>query len=119
MNVTLDASTRTAIVAKAHIETVQDAMDVIADLWATFGDCRSVILRAQDIADGFFDLSTGLAGEILQKYTNYRMRVAIVGDFSKYPSKTLPDFIRECNRGDGVFFVSTQEEALARLGARA
>ena len=65
----------------------------------------------------FFWLSTGLAGEILQKWTNYQFQVAIFGDFSAYTeaSKSLRDFIYECNRGTAVFFVPTRQEAEERL----
>lgn len=68
------------------------------------------------IAEDFFILSTGLAGEILQKWTNYQIRAAIFGDFSQYTSKPLKDFIFESNkRGKNVFFLKTQEEAIQRL----
>lgn len=69
------------------------------------------------ICEDFFILSRGLAGEILQKYTNYHIRVAIYGDYSHYASKPLRDFIYESNKGKNVFFVSTLEEALDRLAA--
>jgi len=46
---------------------------------------------------------------------NYRMKLAIVGDFSRYTSKSLQDFIRESNRGNQVFFTDTVEAALRRL----
>ena len=62
-----------------------------------------------------FDLKTGLAGEILQKYTNYSVKVAIVGDFSVYESKSLKDFIYECNHGKQIFFVENIDDALDRL----
>jgi len=39
-------------------------------------------LNKSAICDDFFDLSTGLAGEILQKFVNYHVKIAIVGDFS-------------------------------------
>jgi hypothetical protein len=43
-------------------------------------------------------------------------RLAIIGDFSKYKSKSLQDFIRESNKGNRIFFVKTLEKALNRLG---
>lgn len=67
------------------------------------------------IVEDFFILSTGLAGEILQKYTNYGGRIAIYGDYSRYTSKPLKDFIYESNKGKSVFFVSTKEEAIEML----
>jgi hypothetical protein len=66
----------------------------------------------------FFQLRTGLAGEILQKFTNYRFVVAIVGDFDVYDSKSLRDFIYECNQGKQVFFAKDQQSALDRLRNR-
>ena len=53
---------------------------------------------------------------MLQKFVNYQMRLAIVGDFSHYTSKPLQDFIRESNQGRQVGFWSTEEEALDWLG---
>ena len=60
-------------------------------------------------------LSTGLAGEILQKFVNYGGRIAIYGDYSHYTSKPLKDFIYESNNGKDVFFVSSLEEAVEKL----
>ena len=62
-----------------------------------------------------FILSTGVAGDILQKLMNYRFKAAIYGDYSHYTSKPLRDFIRESNHGKDFFFVSTMEEAVQRL----
>ena len=70
----------------------------------------------------FFILSTGLAGEILQKWTNYQIRAAIFGDFSQHTStsKPLRDFIFESNkRGKNVFFVEDQEQAVQRVSGGA
>ena len=62
-----------------------------------------------------FVLSSGLAGEILQKYINYGGKIAIYGGFSHYTSKPLKDFIFESNKGKDVFFVATKEEAVQKL----
>ena len=69
------------------------------------------------IAEDFFILSTGMAGEILQKFVNYHVKAAIWGDYSCYTSKPLRDFIYESNCGKDFFFVASQKEALARLAA--
>ena len=61
--------------------------------------CRKLILPKACVAEAFFSLRTGLAGEILQKFVNYQMRLAIVGEYDHYTSKPLQDFIRESNRG--------------------
>lgn len=67
------------------------------------------------IVEDFFILSSGLAGEILQKFINYGAKIAIYGDFSHYTSKPLQDFIYESNKGRDVFFVATKEEAIEKM----
>lgn len=91
-----------------------DAVDLIASARYETG-CEALILPKASLSEDFFRLSTGLAGEVLQKFVNYGMRVAILGDFSGYTSKPLQDFIRESNRGKTVFFLSTEAEALEKL----
>lgn len=95
------------------IKDVQDALDVMAN--ATYSGAEKVIIHANNITPDFFDLKTKLAGEILQKFSNYRVPLAIVGDFSKYTSKSLRDFIYESNNGRSVSFVSSSEEAKEKL----
>ena len=63
----------------------------------------------------FLILSTGLAGAVLQKFINYRLKAAIYGDFSYYTSKPLKDFIYESNRGRDFFFTATRAEAIEKL----
>lgn len=63
----------------------------------------------------FFVLSSGVAGEILQKFVNYQAKLAIFGDYSKYTSKPLKDFIFESNKGKNVFFVDDENQAIEKL----
>lgn len=51
--------------------------------------------------------------------TNYRLRLAIVGDFTSVNSNSLRAFIAESNRGTQNFFVATEEEAIKKLSRRA
>lgn len=78
-------------------------------------DTRRIALNKAALAETLFDLSTRVFGEILQKFSNYRMKLAIIGDFSIYPSKSLRDFIYECNNGHDIFFVKDEDEAVERL----
>lgn len=95
------------------IKETQDALDLLGDVW--FNNCYNVIIREENLHPDFFRLHTKLAGDILQKFSTYSMRLAIIGDFAKYKSKNLQDFIRESNRGNRVFFVENVETALLRL----
>lgn len=96
------------------ITDVQTALDLAATVKYETG-CTSIILDTASVCNDFFILSTGLAGEILQKFTNYGIRAAFVGDYSGYTSKPLHDFIYESNRGRNFFFVPTKEEAVELL----
>ena len=96
------------------VADVQSALDLMATVrYETGADCLALPKAALD--ERFFVLSSGLAGDILQKFVNYQMKLAIIGDFSGYTSKPLRDFIYESNQGTHVFFVSTEKEALEKL----
>lgn len=92
------------------ISDVQSGLDIVMSAGS---DC--VAISKEAICEEFFDLKTRIAGEILQKFANYQVKFAIIGDFSVYDSKALRDFIYECNNGRSVFFVGTEEEAVERL----
>ena len=95
------------------INNVQDALDLIGELFGQYYD--GIIIHEHSISPRFFDLKTKLAGEILQKFSNYRVRLAIVGDWSKYTSHSFAAFIVESNRGRMVNFTTSTEEAVALL----
>ena len=75
----------------------------------------ALAIDKRTVEEQFFILSSGLAGEVLQKWVNYHVKAAFYGDFSRYTSKPLRDFIGESNKGEQFFFVATLEEALKRL----
>ncbi|MDD3716690.1 MAG: DUF4180 domain-containing protein [Candidatus Marinimicrobia bacterium] len=93
--------------------TVQEILDLMADVH--YRGARKIILRKEQLTPAFFDLKTGFAGEVLQKFANYYMQLAIIGDFSQIRSKSLQDFIRESNKGKQVFFVGNTQEAIQYL----
>ena len=80
-------------------------------------NCDRLIINKILISEDFFNLSTKLAGDVLQKYINYKMKIAIVGDFSIYSSKSLKDFIFECNNGKDIFFLPDENQAIERLSS--
>ena len=78
---------------KIIISETQDALDLMAD--AGWRGAEGLMLNAENFTPSFFDLKTGIAGDILQKFSTYNMRLAIIGDFSAVKSKSLNDFIFE------------------------
>ncbi|MFN0292499.1 DUF4180 domain-containing protein [Pedobacter helvus] len=92
------------------IRNVEDGTDLIGNIYYQGFD--KVILHEKNITPQFFDLSTKIAGEILQKFSNYRIGLAIVGNFEVYQSKSIKDFIFESNKLGKINFVSSKEEAI-------
>lgn len=87
------------------IEKEQDILHLLGE--SQFHD---LILHDYNFPPEFFDLSTKILGNVLQKLTNYQVRLAIIGDFSKYTSKVLADFIRESNRQQKYVFVNSLDD---------
>ena len=97
------------------IKDTQSAIDFIMSVkYET--NCNKIALNKNAIIDNFFILSSGIAGEILEKFITYKTKFAIYGDYSKYTSKPLKDFIYESNNGKDIFFVATEDEAVKMLG---
>jgi len=95
------------------INKIEDGIDLLGNLYYQGFD--KIVIYEKDITPDFFELKNGIAGEILQKFSTYRVRLAIVGDFTKYTSKSLNDFIYESNKGQHINFVSSKAEAIKIL----
>ncbi len=88
------------------INDLQSAIDLMMTVKYETG-IKNIVLSKELVVDKFFILTSGLAGEILQKFINYQFRIAIYGDYSKYTSKPLKDFIYESNNGHDIFFTDS------------
>jgi hypothetical protein len=95
------------------IKNAEDGLDLLGNLY--YQDFDKIIIGTHNIIPDFFDLKNGIAGEILQKFSNYRVRLAIVGDFSPYKSKSIVDFIYESNNGKQVNFLANTSMALEKF----
>ena len=99
------------------ITDAQSALDLIISVNYEYNAAKIAINKAA-VCEDFFSLSTGVAGEVAQKFVNYGCRLAIIGDFSGYTSKPLHDYIYECNKGRHLNFVVDEQEAVKRLGGK-
>jgi hypothetical protein len=89
------------------INEIDDVLSILST-----NDCDTIILKKENIKNDFFNLSTGFAGELLQKFSTYSIRLAIIGDYTNIASKALKDFIYESNKKKQILFVKTVEEAI-------
>ena len=92
---------------KPLMTDVQSALDLMMTVRAETG-CKRIALNREAITGDFFVLSTGIAGEILQKFVNY-------GFFTHETSAALRDFIRESNEGRDIFFQPDANSATEKL----
>lgn len=92
------------------------ATDLVGN--AAFMAADYLLVDVKRLAPDFFDLSTGLAGTVMQKFSNYRVSLVIVGYDRSKASGSLSALIRESNRGSTIWFVADREEALTRIRGR-
>ncbi len=95
------------------IKTPEDSLDLLGNLY--YQQFDRIIIQEKNITPEFFDLKTGMAGEILQKFSTYRVRLAIVGDFTPYSGQSLRNFIYESNKNRQINFVASTSEAIQAL----
>ena len=99
------------------LATGRDASDLIGDALSLGAEL--VVIPTARLSPDFLRLSSGLAGEVLQKFVNYRLMPIILGDVSAAvaASNPLGDFVRESNRGRSVWFVADRADLTERLAA--
>lgn len=101
------------------LQNDRDAVELIGEALQT--GASVVAIPVERFEDDFFRLRTRIAGEIVQKFVQYRRRLAIIGDISKYvaESSAFAAFVHEANRGEDIWFVSDLAELAKRLVRRA
>lgn len=95
------------------IESEQDALDILANI-RYLHDSSKIIIHKKNLCEDFFRLKSGLAGAVLQKFSNYRVQAAFVGDFKGY-GKSMEAFMLECKRGQQLVFTPDLPGALKAL----
>ena len=115
--ITKNGKTVAVITSDSKVITdVQSALDLIMTVKYEL-DTNLIAIEKGAVIEDFFILSRGIAGKILEKFITYQAKIAIFGDYSKYTSKPLRDFIYESNNGKDVFFTATKEQAVKKLSA--
>jgi hypothetical protein len=101
------------------LEADRAVSDVIGEAYAAGAEL--VVVPVERLGPGFLQLSTRIAGEVIQKFVNYGYRLALVGDVSVAvaASDRLRAFVRESNRGRHVWFVQDMAELEAFLSREA
>jgi uncharacterized protein DUF4180 len=96
------------------------AIRTFSDISEALGACLGsggLVLTENDLAREFFDLSTGFAGELFQKFTNYNLRLAIVLPDPQAYGKRFGELAYEHISHNLIRFVRSKDEAKAWLSA--
>lgn len=91
------------------------ATDVVGDAW--YHEAAWIAVPVERLTDDFFRLRSRIAGDIVQKFATYQLKLAVLGDITRYTeaSSALRDFVHECNQGRQVWFLPDAEALRARL----
>ncbi|MEV4315368.1 DUF4180 domain-containing protein [Actinocrispum sp. NPDC049592] len=96
------------------IRTEQDAVELMVN---SDREAEWLVIPVSRFHPDFFELRTRVAGGIVQKFVNYRVGFAMIGDVSGYVAASEPfaAFVRESNRGRHIWFVSDVDDLERRL----
>lgn len=113
-----DIAGQRVLVCGASGPTLQSDSDALSLLGDAMGQGAAwVLLPVSRLHSDFFKLASGLAGGIAQKFVNYRMKLAVMGDIAAQLEKSVPlrDFVRETNKGPHLWFVENRAEFERKL----
>lgn len=85
----------------------EDLLDIIGN-----ANADAIILYEKNLDSDLFNLGNKKLGDILQKLENYKVKFAVIGDFSKYANKSesLKAFFYETNRYGKYLFVDSLDK---------
>ena len=96
---------------------IRSMSDISSAIGATFA-AGGLILTESDLAPEFFDLKTGLAGELFQKFMNYQLRLALIVSEPQRHGDRFNELAREHRSHGNIRIVPTKDEAMAWMGLR-
>ncbi|MBB5979060.1 DUF4180 domain-containing protein [Kribbella solani] len=102
-------------VSESPLHDESEVVQAIVD--AYYGhQAEWIAFTPEQLGDEFFELRTGRAGAITQKFVNYKMGLAVVGDIAERVARSTPlaDWVRESNRGHNLLFAADLDQ-LAEL----
>lgn len=98
-------------VSEVPLTDEAEAVQLIVDAYYAH-QAEWIAFTPEQLGDEFFELRTGRAGAIAQKFVSYQMGLAVVGDIADRvaASKPLADWVRESNRGRNLLFARDLDE---------
>jgi hypothetical protein len=93
-----------------RIDHENDALDLVAACGEN--ETSRLLLHAENLTPDFFQLRTGVAGAVLLKFSNYRIKAVVLASPEQVGTGKFYEFVIETNRGRefGVFYTRQQAE---------
>lgn len=114
MKMKIDHHFSIVLIEDFKIQSSQDALDLLVNV--RFNNSYSkIIIHESQITENFFDLSSGMAEEILESYSKYDVKLAIVLDITKHKSEEFNEFMIKCNQGSCFLFCLNLDNAISML----
>ncbi len=91
----------------------QAALDLVGICGYEQTDC--ILLYSSNLSEDFYNLKSGLAGQVMLKWTNYRIKAAAVIPPEKIGSGRFYEMVIETNRRNDFRVFSDRESAIEWL----
>jgi len=97
------------ITSDTPLSTEQDAVDLIA--LCKENDVELLLVHGEALAGEFFSLRTGVAGRMIQKFTNYHVKTAVIIPDPSLNRGRFKEMVGESNRSNHFGVFETREDA--------
>jgi PadR family transcriptional regulator, regulatory protein AphA len=84
--------------AETPLRSEQDALELVAACFEN--DAYLLMLHEEMLTDDFFNLRTGIAGQVLQKFSNYHVKVAVILRSEQRIKGKFKELLAESNKGN-------------------
>lgn len=91
------------------VSTENDALDLIALCWEH--EANSLMIHYAALSEDFFELKTKVAGNIIQKFINYSIKVATIVPQETIQKGRFKEMTMETNKGNHFRLYESKEEA--------
>lgn len=95
------------------LSSEQEALDLVGICGGEGTD--TILLYDTNLGEDFYNLKTGLAGALLLKWTNYRIRVAAIIPQERIGSGRFHEMVIESNRRNDFRVFADRENAIEWL----
>jgi hypothetical protein len=96
--------------SQSFISSERDVLELFADSYEY--NTSLFLLYESNFHPDLFDLKTGLAGAVFQKFAVYHARAAVVLDLGEKKNKRFEEYMYESNQGNQVRYFTDREKAV-------